>query len=260
MVNAGNATCPCINVTDVLATATAVSKLTGQPPPLGYGSNECRAWRSDRSHGRCSGSSWPKWCNEDWCYVDTSTCYGSEFYYQASDEFPALRTQLFYSVATCSGTVSQQSSFPGFLSSMQGLDELRVVIPPAWYPYHYKVVNGTWYKGSDRAILNNPSIPWQGALIRFLTDALQNAPFGNITYSSVSGGAMSVNPTSAWDAATLDVGSGVVDLGLSIFWVSSQRVEVAAFTTPLSQQSMYLWVPRPSKDADTESFFELAVQ
>ena len=37
-------------------------------------------------------------------------------------------------------------------------------------------------------------------------------------------------------------------------------LEIAPFTTSLNKQYMYLWVPRPSKDADRKSLFKFASQ
>ena len=53
---------------------------------------------------------------------------------------------------------------------------------------------------------------------------------------------------SLWTAAVGDVGHGTVDLGLSDFWVTTERSALVDFTVPIGADYIELWVKRPDKD------------
>ena len=46
-----------------------------------------------------------------------------------------------------------------------------------------------------------------------------------------------------------DVGLGVADAGLSLFWTTAERLEMTSFTSSLVADIMYLFVPQPTAKA-----------
>jgi len=58
-----------------------------------------------------------------------------------------------------------------------------------------------------------------------------------------------VHPGSSYTAAVQDVQDGLVDMAIGPFWVTSQRLQMSAFTLPFTYDKTYLVIPKPgSKD------------
>ena len=242
--------CPCIDVTEKLAGARTSDGVVGY---VGYGSVSCEAW--DLHTPPCNVTSRPDWCLLRWCFVDGLACRESDRYFRSSLYFPDV-DGLWFSYSTCELASDQQydSVSSSLAEEGQAGLRLRVAFPAINYPYHYKL------RADGSKILEylesgpeyrNDSIPWHGIYVRYMRALERIAPWGSVTYTFVSGGAHAVAPDgSSHTAAVVDVGARVVDIAASDFWVTPARVNIAAFSTTVTSDRIFLWVPRVSQKPD----------
>lgn len=128
-----------------------------------------------------------------------------------------------------------------------------------YYPYHYKTTDGLPsgkpYFDKNETVYRDDSAAFVGNLISYLR-ALSQVPDGpmpkdgehQLTWTSA---AARDKHGSAWTATIAEVGWGQADLGLSIFWVTRDRLRMATFTAPLYTDHMRLYVPHPPAKTDT---------
>jgi hypothetical protein len=55
-------------------------------------------------------------------------------------------------------------------------------------------------------------------------------------------------PGSSYTACVRDVQSGVSQIGAALFWVTTERLAMAPFTTPLYIDNLLLWIKAPEID------------
>ena len=85
----------------------------------------------------------------------------------------------------------------------------------------------------------------QGAYIQYFEAIAGYAPWGNVTYTTVTGGARARYPSSAWTAAIQDVGSELTDVATSDFWLTVECSEITSFTPRLFSDQIYMCGTRP---------------
>ena len=107
----------------------------------------------------------------------------------------------------------------------------------------------------EQTYFRDDSIPWEGILLEYFSELASSdafpAGFGptgwNFTWTSVSSRAAH---SSSWTAAVADVANGLADAGLSLFWMTAERLEMTSFTSSLTNDVMYLFVPKPRSNVD----------
>lgn len=110
LVKAASDDCPCIDSassplaslancriheTDTSNTGILINEVCY---PITYGTSTCNAY--DRAYNPlCASNNPPKYCNDQWCFVDFEKCRTSDKMIRKSDMFPELNN-LFYSYDT----------------------------------------------------------------------------------------------------------------------------------------------------------------
>lgn len=273
---AENVACPCVNTTSLFATLRdesfgrpnctlySQSKGVANTPiclPSDYGSSGCAAYDAN-VNGWCQGTS--GWCGLTWCYVDHDTCLMSNLDMAGTKMFPALDGQLYYSYGTC-GSDPQPYNAAISLGAVRG-GTLQVSVPAMYPPAHYKrtsdgvicsyadTSHAAFESGLEQAALSecdrllyDATVPWEGYVVEFLQGVATAGQF-TLELRLASTAARWTHPESEWTAAVRDVQYGLGDLGGGVFWVTPARSGMAAFSTELGADPMWLWVPRPSKD------------
>lgn len=268
---AGKTSCPCIDATDTLSKLancggkygdTQLGILTNQLGrticvPITHGTsckthdftNDPRCVGGDDqsyddlnvSNSPVKGQIAPGYCFKQWCYVDKETCKdSSELFYQSdliSDP------SLFYSYSTCNSTAHSWLSFQTTESLQNKV--VHVTIPVIRNPIHWKE-DDTWYKDDDA--------PWKGWVIDYLNaiDKISNIAGFNFTHRS--GGSEEVVTHSKFTAAVYDVQVGISDMAASLFWITSERLRMTAFTSPVALDKVYLWEERISEGSRNSLF------
>jgi len=157
---------------------------------------------------------------------------------------------------------------------------LRVLVPSmAFPPYHFKskeglASGGTPFYVDNETIYRDDTWAFQGSLMTYLSSlsSLEHGPSG-WDYEWTSAAARSLYG-SAWTATVAEIGwdqAGLprrhlmvngaydthhwkqADLGLSLFWVTSDRLEMASFTVPLYFDQLNLYVRKPAPRVETLS-------
>ena len=67
-----------------------------------------------------------------------------------------------------------------------------------------------------------------------------------MTWTSVASREAPAYSSSAWAATVNDVALGIADVGLSLFWMTANRLEMTSFTSNLLTDTFYLFVPKAS--------------
>jgi len=100
----------------------------------------------------------------------------------------------------------------------------------------------------------NNSVPYEGVYLNYLNKIVEFSNGDvNITYTHASKASSRVYPESSFTAAVHDLENGLVDLSVGPFWVTGQRLKMAAFTLPLIYDKTLLVIPNP---VTTESLNE----
>ena len=257
-VAGGSPACPCVTVS-LPSVGSCLSPSCNSPLQLNqsfcmsttYGSGSCAAW-DELSPDCMQGDPRPAHCAQNWCYVDSAICRhatGERPPRYAKSAYFSEVPNLFYSYETCGGDRTVWEAYQHIVESSTRV--LTAVVPSMTYePYHFKrdPSTGAPYTAHQEAVYQDDSEPYHGVLVEYLT-ALSRASFTragpagfNLTWvSRPSRGAHA----SRWTAGVEDVKSGLADLGVSIFWTSPERLEMSAFTAPLTTDLMYLFVPVP---------------
>ena len=248
--------CPCIDSSSVLASMANckvndtdlgnTGVISGRVCyPISYGASTCAAFDRDLDP-LClfedkNANPVPGYCEDQWCYVDFEKCKRSSQEMHLSYALP--ETGLYYSYATCG---SSSNNYVGFLSteSIKG-KALTVTMPAYWSPAHYKLTADGADMAGDAEYYDD-SVPWQGWIIDYLNAIVGISNMGGLNFTYRSGGADVAATGSAWSAAVHDVHAGVSHLSGSSFWITSERLEKTAFTTPTSVDKIFLWVEQPT--------------
>ena len=218
-----------------------------------YGSGTCAAW--DASMPEChERATPPSHCSEPWCYVNASLCRTSQTLYTRSYLFPSVE-DLFYSYATCGGDAAPFAAFE-LIQEASHRQTLNLVVPSDRYtPYHYKEGALAQYEQAKSTELTHyraDDVPWEGILVQYIKLLAEHEhpgfskPAFSLTWASV--GSRVAHPASPWSAAVNDVALGIAEAGLSLFWLTSERLEMSSFTSNLLTDVFYLFVPEPRID------------
>lgn len=80
------------------------------------------------------------------------------------------------------------------------------------------------------------SVPYKGVLPDFM-QSLQDLSMGdiNVTYTYGSRSSKLLYPFSAYTAAIQDIKDGLVDMAIGSYWITGERLKMAAFTVPISK-------------------------
>lgn len=235
-----NPACPCIEVRHE-PSGTSCDANSTIPPQ--HGSSQCAPWDDGLApHCHESGSNQQSWCSLAWCYVDLDKCRASPVAFTASGIVPGL----YYSYSTCNASAQAYRQF--LTTSNVAGKVLRVAIPSMDYPMHFKRdATGAVVTGVG-PLYRDDAVRWEGAMIEYMDALVGVSSLAGFEYTWASDGARAAHPESKWTAAVFDVMNGLVDLGGSDFWVTTQRARMAPFTAAFDVDRLYLWVKRPHVD------------
>jgi len=220
--------------------------------PPANGSSTCSQW--DALTPTCNVADVPAFCEQPWCYVDPVQCRASDVVYEKSSYYKDVAPPLFFSYHTCGGRRDYWKYFEATRRATSRM--LTAVLPSAAYvPYHYKVdASGSPFSSTSEGVevaYRDDSVAWRGALVEYFAElaassntALSPTGFQLTWVSQATRSAQG----SAWSAAVSEVGLGLADLGISIFWLTPERLETTSFTSSLLTDLMYLFVPKPTED------------
>jgi len=259
--------CPCVDVSSELASVSSKTcqlsngekgiklGIEGQATcvPLSYGSSKCLQHDLIHDYNACSLNTInetvvPAYCFRPWCYVNSTICMKDSFErVYRSDSFPIdSGIGLFYSYSTCNSTaddwLEETSKDP-----LEGIS-IRANIPTYQVPMIYKRdINGTILYDVGDEYYNN-SVIFEGVYPNFVAKLMKitNGDIANITYTHKSKASSLVHPTSPFSAAVQDIKDGLVDVSIGPFWITGQRLKMAAFTIPVVYDKTFLVVPRPN--------------
>ncbi|CAB9529115.1 glutamate receptor [Seminavis robusta] len=253
--------CPCIDSTGTLAHHSDCTILTaadgleqdgvmvdGVCKPTYQGANVCAAW--DMVHDpACSSRKDPRtYCPRRWCYVDPKQCRSSKERYYKSDRF-----DLYYSYSTCRSIAQEWLEFKTIDATENRT--LVVGVPRILWPLHYKEDSaGHVYEPNSPAVFDE-SIPWRGHLIDYFNSVVKYSNIKSIQYVHRSEGSKYKGLPNSYTQSVSDVEAGIIDLAISTYWVTTERLAMASFTTTVAQDEFRLWIPQPKFSAD-ESFRE----
>ena len=262
----GTLACPCIDATPYfLARSNCVTEDTFQPGfwlytnsgegsclPVSYGSEGCARHDLD-VHPSCKVENPPDFCQDSFCYVDPEKCKLSPEIFGLSELFPG--SQLYHSYSTCNSTETNWMLF----QSTEPLENKTVTlaIPNIWYPGHYKLnADGDVAEENGPEYYNN-SIPWVGWIVDYLEAVREISNIRKFEYTFRSVGSDSLY-SSGWTASVHDVQSSIAESGIGNYWITSERLQMTPFTTPVDTDNFYLWVKKPA--ASGGSFSENAAK
>ena len=242
----GSAGCPCIDVTErlleyELPNQSCIVKLPSFEAehtclPRGFGSYHCSDWDSNSSEV-CLTLPRPSWCSMPWCYVDPLQCRFSDHDVQRGSYFTMLDPPIFFSYGTCMapGTTYDIGAYLTYSTSARfhhALNDkhLRVVIPTMDYPTHFKRHPATSQivVGAGQ-LYQNDSVPFEGSMIDYLDALFATANAASVSYTWSSNFARKQS-SSAHTAAVIEVSQGMVDVGGSTFWATTERANISAFS------------------------------
>ena len=258
--------CPCINATSVLA-MTALAASAGSSDscaddevpfskggfgaglfcyPKSYGSSSCVA--HDQGLDPYCDPTQPQaaHCALPWCYVDPVTCKESTENMYRSHMFSDETQSLMYSYSTCGADASDWIN----LASFEILAGRTIIgtVPQIQLPYHVKYLDDGSLADPIGAEYLDDSLPWQGALRDYLDALVGLSNVAGFEMTHRSGGASVAVPGSRYTASVHDVQSGVADMAIGGFWITSARLEMVPFTAPMLIEQMVLWIPAPHQD------------
>jgi len=251
-----NPECPCINSTEIFRPMKSCTTSLGQSGvrplasfgidrsitdncyPLSYGSSSCNRY-DDLFASECQGNSPPGYCSERWCYVDKEKCIMSDETVYKSDLFGKL--DFYYSYTTCNST---ESSWFSTTKEMDERPSLNVVIPAVYPPFLIKKTESGTIADFSGPEYYNSSIPFEGAAI----DYVERISDWKIKYTTRSKGSDKKHPSSAFTATVRDVQAGLADMAVGQFWVTTERLRMVTFTTPVTIDRTFIVTRRPSED------------
>ena len=78
------------------------------------------------------------------------------------------------------------------------------------------------------------SIPFEGVFVNYL-NKLEDIADGDFKVEYMHGSKVSKNihPKSSYTATVQDIEDGLIDMAVANFWITGERLEMAAFTKPL---------------------------
>ena len=189
-------------------------------------------------------------CLHNWCYVDMESCKTNSFervyrsiYFDESPEmyFPSdVPIDLFYSYTTCNSTALDGEMDKPTHSVLGGVNiiSLSSDIPPMAYK---RDDAGEIIRYSNSGLwmneYKNDSIPFEGFYIDYVKELmkLSNGDIATVNYTHPSNNAKSMHPESSGTAVIQDIADGLVDMAVGPFWITGERLRLAAFTLPIGK-------------------------
>lgn len=256
----GNEGCPCIDASQILASLDPRSCTTSDGEigvlltresascvPTYYGSNACL--QHDRLYNEvCEELDDAKtFCLHNWCYVDMTSCKtnSSERVYRSNyfGENPGLffpsevPDELFFSYTTCNSTENQPTLSLSVLGGAE-IISLSTAVPPMGYK---RDAAGEIARYSNSSLWTNEyindSIPFEGFYIDYVQELmkLSNGDITTINFTHPSNNANAMHPSSSGTAVIQDIADGLVDMAVGPFWMTGERLKLAAFTVPIGK-------------------------
>ena len=179
-----------------------------------------------------------RWCFLKWCYVDEEKCFSSNVTYALDDIGPFDNT--YVSFRTCGDLSPKWEDLAKTMEReiLSWLD-VNVVVPGSEFPFNYiELANG------DRAPFNVPrhllqNSTFQGAFVSYMKilEKLMGLRRMNIVVPNPDG----TKDQSMYDAAVSSISKSLADVGMSNFWITSDRLKEVSFTVPLYTSELYLY-------------------
>jgi hypothetical protein len=160
---------------------------------------------------------------------------------------------VFYSYNTCNSTADDWLAVNGDVagkeSALNGIS-ITASVPKYQVPIMYKrdPSSGEPFSEVGKEYYNN-TIGYEGIFPEFIRKVVEisNGDIADFSYTFKSRAASVLHPTSSYTATVQDVEDGLIDMGVAPFWVTSQRLKMAAFTIPILYDKTYLVVPMSSE-------------
>jgi Bacterial extracellular solute-binding proteins, family 3 len=263
-INMEGASCPCIDASEILAKhSNCLQEITGEPGiryqevcfPLTFGSSRC-APHDVGLDPRCptaangeNATSVPDFCGEEWCYVDLQTCrLTPELVYRTSNFGDQSDMELYYSYSVCNASADQFLSYQT-TQSVQGVT-LRAAFPVIRGGMHFKRNESGEIVSSNGPEYYNDTIPWLGSAIDYFNAVIEISDMAGVEYTFRSIGADSKG-LDPFTGLVHDVQAGLVDVAISTYWITSDRLQMTPYTTPVAVDQIVLFVPQPEVDGGT---------
>ncbi|KAL7545089.1 hypothetical protein ACHAWF_010799 [Thalassiosira exigua] len=250
----------------------------GSCVPPTYGSSKCA--RHDLLHDpACRGSSSsssspsnstlsaleevasreaPDYCFRPWCYVDASSCgkRSDERVYRGSYFGFDSGVDLYYSYSKCNSSAEDwfaaEGSVVGGGEALGGI-EVGAAIPTYLWPMMFKRDDESEEPlSSPGAEYFDDGRPFEGVYINYANRIVEisNGDIRNLTITHRSRASSIVHPASSFTAAVQDIQDGLIDMAIGPFWITGQRLKMAAFTIPVISDKTFLVIPRPDSSDD----------
>mmetsp|Transcript_1544 Transcript_1544/g.3190 ORF Transcript_1544/g.3190 Transcript_1544/m.3190 type:complete len:753 (+) Transcript_1544:97-2355(+) len=260
----GNEGCRCLNKTAELASLTerACTTPSGEPgiiltldngacAPLHYGSSVCQphdlVYDPNCDVSLATNSNFPHYCFQSWCYVDADACVrDTDNAVYRSSYFPVESgVDMFYSYDACNSTGNSWMEFVE-RRALGGI-HIKASVPSYLEPMIFK-------RDGEGNIIDEPgeeyydnSVPYEGAYMNYIKEIMRIAKgdITNVTYTYKSRSSTLKHPSSHYTAAVQDIENGLVDMSIGPFWITGERLKLAAFTVPLIYDRTVLVIPKP---------------
>ncbi|GMI42662.1 hypothetical protein TrCOL_g2893 [Triparma columacea] len=227
--------------------------------PSDYGMKTC-AVHDNTTDPACTsvadGEDRPAYCDEPWCYVDSSKCKDSIHQaYRTDLMLTKGGTPPTYSYSACGGDASQWRD-PLVRDGLKG-KTLKAGIADCFYPDHYMVDPVTNEPLDDGPLLDDPSkYVMKGLWIEYFEKIALYGQF-EVEYYPVTT-ASSTKFSSLWTACANDVASGYLDLCIGNYWITESRLAIPNinFLAPTAQEQFkLLHPPYDLEDSDVHIIF-----
>jgi hypothetical protein len=255
--------CPCIDASEILAKhSNCMQEITGEPGirfqevclPLTFGSFRC-APHDVGLDSRCPAAansenvSVPDFCGEKWCYVDMETCrLTPELVYRTTNFADQSGIDLYYSYSVCNASADKFLSYQT-TQAVQGVT-LRAAFPVIRGGMHFKRNASGELVNSDGPEYYNKTIPWLGSAIDYFNAVVEISNMAGVEYTfrSIGADTLGLGP---FTGLVHDVQAGLVDVAISTYWITSDRLQMTPYTTPVAVDQIVLFVPQPEEDGGT---------
>lgn len=208
----------------------------------------CHAWNDNGASEFRSSCNMtnprPSWCSQQWCYV-AAPLNCSLRIHRSTDTHNSGK---YWSYEVCGNPHPEVNPLP-----LDG-STLRVVVPGIWYPTHYKrnPTTGAVYEDGKGAAYYDDTIKYEGAYVDYMEavqrEAAKQGSNFKIVYTHISDWSANLNHSSSWTAAIYDIEQGRVDMALSDYWITAERMRLGPFTIETHRDDLRLYVRAPAED------------
>ena len=259
--NTTSSACACIDSRETLLEyENCEIEDTGEPGiryqqtclPLTFGASQCAphdvgvdpSCSASSSSGVAAEIAVPDFCGEYWCYVDLEACrvtpeqmYRSKMF---NAQYPTL--DLYYSYSVCNASADSFLSYQT-TESVQDVT-LRATLPTMRDLVHFKLKENGEMAESKGPEYYNDEVPWQGYVVDYFSAVVGLSNMAGVEYTFRSLGADEANDD-PYSGVVLDVHAGLTEVALSTFWITSERLQLTPYTTPVTVDQILLWVEQP---------------